>query len=422
MLCLIFFYFCVLAGNIALIIIGCVKVGGVSRVMEINREWGRFEVSGSADPTERLNIWSVMFGGFFFLISIIGANQPCMQRTCTLKNLSLARWSAILGGTMMAVFTVLSMVVGLVIFAYYTSLGCDPVQSGQVSSGNQILPFYIMDVLAYPGVPGLLFSGIFSAALSSLSSSINSMSAVMWRDILEPYFKNWTESRKTIFNKCLTLFFGLCCLASSFVMMFVGGSLISIAAACLGAVLGPLLGVFFLAILVPFSNWIGALTGGLISAALNLWILFGAVISGSLVSPLPAPTHACPVEPVANATDVFLNSTTAFLTTPASAATDAILNQEAIPDERSGLQAFYSISFMLYPLVGALVTMVIGCVVSLFTGYTKTKDVDPKLVASFVYCGPKEVDSKEPNKELKVKDTLFLEPKHWSRKQVVSSI
>ena len=63
----------------------------------------------------------------------------------------------------------------LVIFAYYTSLGCDPVQSGQISSGNQILPYYIMDVLAYPGLPGVMFSSLFSGALSTLSSSINSV-------------------------------------------------------------------------------------------------------------------------------------------------------------------------------------------------------------------------------------------------------
>ena len=179
-----------------MIIIGCVKVGGVSRVYELNNQWGRFDISLSVDPTTRLTLWSTLFGGMFFGMAMLGANQPCMQRTCTLQNLTLARWSAIIAASMLTVFIFMSTIVGCVIFAYYTSFACDPVESGQVSSGNQILPYYIMDVLAYPGLPGLLFSSLFCGSLSSLSSSINSMSAVMWKDILEPYFKHWTEAQK----------------------------------------------------------------------------------------------------------------------------------------------------------------------------------------------------------------------------------
>ena len=189
-------------------------------MFELNDEWRRFDVSLSADPTTRLTVWSTTIGGLFLGMSMFGANQPCMQRTCTLKDITLAKWSAFIGAAMLSLFYIMSTAVGLVIFACYTSLGCDPVQSGQISSGNQILPYYIMDVLAYPGLPGVLFSSLFSGALSTLSSSINSMSAVMWEDILQPFFKDWEESTKTYCNKILTVVFGLCCLASSFVMLF----------------------------------------------------------------------------------------------------------------------------------------------------------------------------------------------------------
>ncbi len=411
------------AGNIALVIIGCVKTGGVARVVELNRDWGRFDVSTSADPTERLTIWSALFGGLFFGMVMLGANQPTLQRTCTLKNVTMAKWSAFLGGFMMGVFTLLSTTVGLVIFAYYTSLGCDPVQSGQISSGNQILPFYIMDVLAYPGLPGLLYSGLFSASLSSLSSSINSMSAVMWKDVLEPHFKHWDEGKKTLLNKVLTLFFGLCCLGSSFVMLFVGGSLISIAASVLGAILGPLLGIFFLAALVPFSNWIGALTGGIISAALNLWMLFGFVASGAQSTTLPAPTYGCAAVDSSN-------STVAYPGTDFTTFTGLVntTQPEPIPAAGGGfLESLYSVSFLLYPVIGTILSMLIGMIVSLLTGYTKTAELDPKLVASYVYCGREEdwenyraVRTKD--NELATRIHATAEPNHWSEKQMLSSM
>ena len=335
---------------------------------------------------------------------------------------------------MMTVFTFMSTIVGFVIFAYNTSFGCDPVQSGQVSSGNQILPYYIMDVLAYPGLPGLLFSSLFSGSLSSLSSSINSMSAVMWKDVLEPHFKHWTESRKTLCNKFLTMFFGLCCLASSFVM-FVGGSLVAIAASVLGAVLGPLLGVFFLAALVPFCNWIGALIGGIISAMVNLWMLFGLVATRTQVTRLPAPTFGFQLlEPE--------KATSPFITDPISYTPSAFFNvtpsNDIVDDGGGFLHWLYSISFIWYPLIGVILSMTFGIIFSLLSGYTKWKDIDPDLVASYVYCGneenrlddytwTKDIYPEKKYQHVEVAENNVcshtqLEPNDWRKRQTVSSL
>ena len=102
-------------GNITLIVIGCTEVGGVNRVFELNDEWRRFDVSLSADPTTRLTVWSTTIGGLFLGMSMFGANQPCVQRTCTLKNITLAKWSAFIGAAMLSLFYIMSTVVGLVI-------------------------------------------------------------------------------------------------------------------------------------------------------------------------------------------------------------------------------------------------------------------------------------------------------------------
>ncbi len=99
---------------------------------------------------------------------------------------------------------------------------CKTFQAGLVSNMNQILPYFIMDVLAYPGLPGLLFSCLFSGALSSLSSSINSMSAILWEDVLKHHYSHWSEAQKTLCNKIITICFALCCLPCSFLIPYVG--------------------------------------------------------------------------------------------------------------------------------------------------------------------------------------------------------
>ncbi len=70
-----------------------------------------------------MKIWPPILG-----MSILGANQPCLQRSCALRTLEFAHSSALLGGVLLALFTILSALVGMVIFAYYTKEGCDPVQ------------------------------------------------------------------------------------------------------------------------------------------------------------------------------------------------------------------------------------------------------------------------------------------------------
>ena len=55
---------------------------------------------------------------------------------------------------------------GLVVFAYYLSRGCDIFEAGYTNGNkNQIIPYYVMDKLSYPCVPGIFVAALFSGAL-----------------------------------------------------------------------------------------------------------------------------------------------------------------------------------------------------------------------------------------------------------------
>ena len=55
-----------------------------------------------------------------------------------------------------------------------------------------------MEILAYPGVPGLFIASLFSGALSTVSSSLNALAAITWEDMLRPHWDHrLTDSRKT---------------------------------------------------------------------------------------------------------------------------------------------------------------------------------------------------------------------------------
>lgn len=51
------------------------------------------------------------------------------------------------------------------------------------------MPFYVVDTMGHiPGLAGLFVAGIFSASLSTISASLNSVAAVT----MEDYYKVYT--------------------------------------------------------------------------------------------------------------------------------------------------------------------------------------------------------------------------------------
>ena len=94
---------------------------------------------------------------------------------------------------------------GMVLFAWYEHVGCDPLKVGMVENSNQMLPFYIMDRLAYlHGIPGLFLSSLFAGALSTMSSSLGAVTAVTWEDMLKWYFGKYSNNTQTLINKFIS--------------------------------------------------------------------------------------------------------------------------------------------------------------------------------------------------------------------------
>ncbi|KAK8756489.1 hypothetical protein V5799_000809 [Amblyomma americanum] len=68
--------------------------------------------------------------------------------------------------------------------------GCDPQLSGDITTYDQILPFYIkIYLVTFPGFTGLFLAAVVSAATSTISSVINTQAAIVFVDILPPCIK-----------------------------------------------------------------------------------------------------------------------------------------------------------------------------------------------------------------------------------------
>ncbi|CAL1679277.1 unnamed protein product [Lasius platythorax] len=360
-------------GSMLLIIIkGTVDVGGFSLVIRRNLESGRLEFPTTDwSPLTRHTIWALTIGGFVHWVQISAINQNMIQRYLSLPTLQSARralWCFIVG-----VITLIGICgyAGLLIYAWYHE--CDPLTTKLARAKDQLLPLLVMNVLGdFPGLPGIFVAGVFSAALSSLSTGLNSMAAVVLEDFVKPFIKTpFTRRAADIFMKLTVVILGVTCVGLVFVVEQTGTQVLQLSIS-LGAITnGPSLGIFSMGMLLPWINGQGALIGGLAGLSFMGWLGLSAeaaIASGQIKFDVkPVTTEGC--------TYSFPQAENLLLSVP----------PDSILDNANGEEpwALYRLSYLWYTMTGALVTISVGLIVTLITSQNVEK-LDPMLLAPFV--------------------------------------
>ncbi|BFZ26140.1 hypothetical protein BsWGS_29179 [Bradybaena similaris] len=364
-----------IAGMLSIVIQGSLEVGGMSRVWQINYQWDRIKFFNfDVDPTTRHSVWSLIVGMGMMWVGTYGINQASVQRYNSLPTLNKARVSVLLN--MIGVFILLTVtcLCGIVLFAYYADKGCDPLGQKLVDNPNQLIPYFVMEILGYPGVPGLFISSLFSGALSSVSSSLNALAAITWEDVLKPHLdKRLSESRKTLMTKVLVVVYGALAIGMSFAVGNMEGTVLQASNSLIGSVVGPLTAMFSLGGFFPWANSYGAITGAICGVAMSMWMSVGAYVVGIPTLKLPFPEGTCS----------YMN---ASMITAAAVLTSATPNTTAMPTitpDRSGLDVFYSISYLWFNSVGFATTIIVGLLVSFITGANAKSEVPTKYQIPF---------------------------------------
>lgn len=118
-----------------------------------------------------------------------------------------------------------------------------------------MLPLFVMDILKdLPGLSGLFIAGVFSAALSSLSTCLNSMSAVVLEDFFKPFTKKPLSTRAVDWiMRTVVVGVGVLCVALVYVVEKMG-TVLQLTMSLEAITNGPLLGIFSIGILLPWIN------------------------------------------------------------------------------------------------------------------------------------------------------------------------
>lgn len=352
----VFQTFVMFAGQVAVIVVGTIKVGGMGRVWQLAADQGK--VSGidlNPDPYERHTFWTLAFGGVFMMLSLYGVNQAQVQRYLSSRSEKQAVLSCYAVFPCQQIVLCLSCLTGLVMFAYYQERPLSPEQHS--ASPDQMVLYFVMDVLQeVPGLPGLFVACLFSGSLSTISSAFSSLATVTMEDLIRPYVASIPEQRATLYSKLLALGYGLLCLCMAYISSMMG-PMLQAAISIFGMVGGPLLGLFCLGIFFPCANSVGAVTGLAAGLAMAFWVGIGSMVSAS---------------PQTTIHSLEGNLTAAIMTTP--------MTSTSSPQRFTGLQKFYNLSYMWYSAHNSTTVIIVGLLISFLTGPTRGEDVNPHTI------------------------------------------
>lgn len=373
---------------------------GFSTVWKIAEEGGRIEFfNWSPDPTVRHTFWTQMLGGIFTYTSLYGVNQAQVQRLLTVKSLPKSQLALFLNWPVLTLLSLTSCFSGLVVYSKYYD--CDPIKSKRISSIDQLLPLFVMDYLNHlPGAAGLFVSGILSGALSTVSSAVNSLAAVVVEDFIRPCCPSKRKNDRifALFSKGLALGFGVICIALTYLVEQLGG-ILQASLTIFGIVGGPLLGLFSLGMFCYRCNQTSALVGYACSIVLSFYIGFGAFITKPVVTKLPQSIEGC----ISNETQLLVTTNMSYVT-PVFTSTYFIINttsnsnltEEPINDydKNQDIPYPFRISYMWYAPIGFLTVIIVGNITSFITGAPEYLNPD-LLSPPFAYCYKRRLKSKQ---------------------------
>ncbi|XP_013398155.1 sodium-coupled monocarboxylate transporter 1 [Lingula anatina] len=360
------------AGLLAVLIQGSLTLGGYENAWIASLGTNRVNfLDFDPDPRERHTFWTCIFGGFFTWLTVYACNQAQIQRALTVTDLRGAQIAYWVNAPGLASIIILSAMSGILIFAHY--FDCDPMNNGDINELDQLLPLFVMDKFAkIPGLPGLFTACLFSGALSTISTGLNSLATVFTVDIFEQFCcKKIPDSKATIVSKVLSVTFGCIMIGMTYIASLLGGVLQAFIA-LFGMVGGPQLGLFSLGIFFPWANWKGAISGLISGLLLTFWIGVGAQVYKPILWTAPVSTAGCIA---ANATNLTLTDN--FTDIMANLSTTPVTQLEYAPP----LGGWYDISYLWYAGFAVLVVLVVGLTVSAVTGFTDPKTLDHHLIS-----------------------------------------
>lgn len=157
-------------------------------------------------PRTRVSLVGTLIMMSTWVICTAGGDQTSVQRFMATRDVASARRAYAIQLTASAIVTVVLALVGFALLGYFEAHpGQLPEKMDLYNDADQVFPWFIAHRLPM-GIAGLVVSAMFAAAMSSIDSGVNSITAVVMTDFLDRFGKHPSTERGQILTAKLLAF------------------------------------------------------------------------------------------------------------------------------------------------------------------------------------------------------------------------
>ncbi len=276
--------------------------GGVSKIIEIGQKSHKFSLGSFSPNFTESTFWVVLLYGFFINLNNFGIDQNYVQRYHAATSVKKASKSIWLCVWLYLPASLLFFFIGSCLYAYYQihpgfleaikhqvageSLNstASTAEIMQMASNlklsdyaDKVMPHFMVTQIP-SGLIGLIVSAILSAAMSTISSGMNSSATVFSVDIYKRYFRPEITDKQNLFVLHIgTIIFGLLGMGTGIALIGVK-SLLDTWWKLSGIFAGGVLGLFLLGLVSKTSKNTEAVTATIIGVLVILWMTFSSFL------------------------------------------------------------------------------------------------------------------------------------------------
>jgi SSS family solute:Na+ symporter len=218
-----------------------------TRALEFN--WGLKE-------GEAYGLWPMLIGGFFLYAAYYGCDQSQAQRVLAARSVQASNRVLLLNGLLRFPLVLLYCLLGLGLGAYAVAapefLSGLPVTTSGAPNLNMVFPTYVLGNFP-PGLVGLVMVGLFAAAMSSIDSALNSLSAATVEELAGRGIVT-DERRLFLLSKLTTFGWGAFAVLFSFQVERIAPTILEAINKIGSMANGPLLALFVVALVTPATQ------------------------------------------------------------------------------------------------------------------------------------------------------------------------
>jgi solute:Na+ symporter, SSS family len=265
-----------LAGVVVVIgVLFAIMPGGAGAAFELASAKNKFSLgSFDFDLTANGNFWVMLIYGAFWYLQKYAADQTLVQRYLIAKTDRDAMKGVALGAILCVPAWTAFMLVGTLLWAYYQLSGeAFPAQlldaNGKVIA-DRVFPYFLTTKIPV-GLAGVFMAALMSAAMSTMSSDLNCLSAVGVEDYYRKLRPQSTDRQRLFIGKIIVAVSGLLAVAIGAYIARKGDSALALYYAATAIVSAGLAGMFLLAFLSRRANRQGLWCGLIAALIFTAW-------------------------------------------------------------------------------------------------------------------------------------------------------